>query len=266
MARTRTSAKFARLFAEDPLGAVLAVLRDAPDETGLRADQVKRALIERGVSAEALRRWRAIQARLVSHERVSIGGDRYHRTYRYVPEPPKPSAAEALALLAGHRLPSARRAELVEILRAALGTRGAPARGAPERSAPECGAPERGVPERGAPERGAPDRSQRELEQREKDVISVLVDLAVEIEELATNQASTRALIHTVRNRIRSAMLEPVERAGETTHFDRSRHQSVGGPIVDGAPVVVVRPGYIWNGPHGKVLVARAVVQDRGKH
>ncbi len=264
MARTRTSAKsrsLARLFAEDPLGAVLAVLRDAPDETGLRADQVKRALAAGGVSAEALRRWRAIQARLVTHERVSIGGDRYHRTYRYVPEPPKPSPAEALALLAGHRLPSARRAELVEILRAALGSRSAPDRSATDRSAPE-----RSATDRRATDRSAPDRGQRELEQREKDVIAVLVDLAVEVEELATNQASTRALVHTVRNRIRSAMLEPVERAGETTHFDRSRHQSVGGPIVDGAPVVVVRPGYIWNGPHGKVLVARAVVQDRGKH
>jgi hypothetical protein len=254
VARTRTSAKsrsLARLFAEDPLGAVLAVLRDAPDETGLRADQVKRALAAGGVSAEALRRWRAIQARLVTHERVSIGGDRYLRTYRYIPEPPKPSPAEALALLAGHRLPSTRRAELVEILRAALGPRSATERSATERTATD---------------RSAPDRGQRELEQREKDVIAVLVDLAVEVEELATNQASTRALVHTVRNRIRSAMLEPVERAGETTHFDRSRHQSVGGPIVDGAPVVVVRPGYIWNGPHGKVLVARAVVQDRGKH
>jgi hypothetical protein len=87
--------------------------------------------------------------------------------------------------------------------------------------------------------------------------------MAIEVEELATNQASARALVHTVRTRTRSAMLEPVERAGESTHFDRACHQSVGGPIADGAPVVVVRPGYIWNGPNGKVLVARAVVQDR---
>jgi len=222
----------ARLFADDPLAAVLTVLRDDQREAGLRAEQVKEALQARGVPADALGGWRRVQARLVTDDRVRVGGDRYRRTYRYLGEPPRPSPAQALALLAGHRLPSPRRAQLVEILRGALNG-------------------------------GADTRRAAELEQREKDAVRALVQMAIEVEELATNQASARALVHTVRMRTRSAMLEAVERAGESTHFDRARHQSVGGPIADGASVVVIRPGYAWNGPNGKVLVARAVVQDR---
>jgi hypothetical protein len=230
----------AALFADDPLSAVLAVLRDAgpAGSHGLRAEQVKAALLARGVPADALRTWRRVQARLVTCDRVSVGGDRYRRTYRYLAEPPRPSPAQALALLAGHRLPSPRRAQLVEVLRVAL----------------DGGPSDQTL------------RELRELAQREKDALRVLVEMAIEIEELATNQASARALVHTVRTRTRAAKLEPVERAGESTLFDRTRHQSVAGPIADAAPVVVVRPGYTWNGPTGKVLVARAVVQDRSTH
>jgi hypothetical protein len=59
------------------------------------------------------------------------------------------------------------------------------------------------------------------------------------------------------------AELRPIERAGETARFDRARHTSVGGRIADGAPVLVLRPGYVWHRPDGEILVARAIVQDR---
>jgi hypothetical protein len=89
-----------------------------------------------------------------------------------------------------------------------------------------------------------------------------LAELASEVEELSVNEASTRAMVHRVRSRVRLSGLEPVERAGETVAFDRRRHESNGPPIADGAPVLVVRPGYVWKSPDEEVLVARAVVQE----
>jgi hypothetical protein len=70
-------------------------------------------------------------------------------------------------------------------------------------------------------------------------------------------------MVHTVRALAKVAELRPIERAGETARFDRGRHTSVGGPIEDGAPVLVLRPGYSWHRETGEILIARAVVQDR---
>ena len=142
-----------------------------------------------------------------------------------------------------HRLPARRRSELVEIVRAVLpGVSGA---GAPGVTA-------------------GPDRvGIARLEQREKDAVRALAEMAIEVEELASNGASARAIVHTVRALTKLAELRPIERAGETTRFDRARHTSVGARIADGAPVLVIRPGYIWNRPDGEILIARAVVQDR---
>lgn len=187
----------AQLFADDPLAAVLEVLRDAGDTAQLRAVQVKAALRAAGVPEEGLRVWPGVQARLVVHERVRVGGDRYRRTYRYVAQP------------ATDRADAAR------------------------------------------------------LEQREKELVRALAEMAIEVEELAVNEASTRALVHTVRALAKVAALRPVERAGETARFDRARHASVGAAIADGAPVLVLRPGYVWHSQDGDILIARAVVQDR---
>jgi hypothetical protein len=95
-------------------------------------------------------------------------------------------------------------------------------------------------------------------------LLRALADLAIEVEELTTNGASARAMIHRVRAQVKRVGLEPIEGAGERATLDRTRHEPIGDPIDDGTPVVVVRPGYIWNSPHGDVLIARAVVQDRG--
>jgi hypothetical protein len=87
--------------------------------------------------------------------------------------------------------------------------------------------------------------------------------MAIEVEELAVNEASTRAVVHTVRALTTMAQLAPIEAAGHTTRFDHTRHASVGAHITDGAPVVVIRPGYVWHRPDGDILIAKAVVQDR---
>jgi molecular chaperone GrpE (heat shock protein) len=99
-----------------------------------------------------------------------------------------------------------------------------------------------------------------DFKQKEKDAVRALAELAMEVEELATNEASAKAIIHRVRARTKLAALEPIGGAGEATTFDRRRHESVGRSVTDGSAVVVVRPGYIWK---GEVLLARAVVQDR---
>jgi hypothetical protein len=239
-ARRPARGSLAKAFAADPLAAVLTVLREAGPDRELRAEEVKAALLARGVPGDRLHVWRRLQERLVADDRVGVGGDRYRRTYRWLPEPPPPSPAQALALLAGHRLPAQRRAQLVEIVQAVL----------PEVAGPLASP---------AGDRTALAR----LEQREKDAVRALAEMAIEVEELATNEASARALVHTVRALTKLAELRPIERAGEMTCFDRARHSSVGGKIMDGAPVLVLRPGYTWNRPDGEVLIARAVVQDR---
>src|SRR5690606_19447928 len=149
------------------------VLREAGPDRELRAEEVKRALVERGVPANRLQLWRRVQERLVAHERVAVGGDRYHRTYRWVPEPPPPTPDQALALLAEHRLPAQRRVELVEVLRAALAGQTDTASGPPGDARPTVD----------------PVLVAR-LEQRERDAVRALAELAIEVEELVTNEAS----------------------------------------------------------------------------
>ena len=101
------------------------------------------------------------------------------------------------------------------------------------------------------------------LEQKEKDAVRALAELAMEVEELATNKASARAMIHRVRARTKLAALEPIGRAGETASYDRKRHESISKSVGDGSAVFVIRPGYVWKHPNGDILVAKAVVQDR---
>lgn len=93
--------------------------------------------------------------------------------------------------------------------------------------------------------------------------LRALAELAIEVEELTVNQASARAMIHRVRARVKRMGLEPIDRAGELSTLDRTRHEPIGRPISDGTPVIVVRPGYIWKAPTGDVLIVRAIVQDR---
>lgn len=93
--------------------------------------------------------------------------------------------------------------------------------------------------------------------------VQAMAQLMIEVEELAANGASGRAVIHHVRAQARRVGLDPIDRAGELSAMDRRRHNSVGTPIGDGTPVVVVRPGYVWHSQTGSVVVAKAVVQDR---
>jgi hypothetical protein len=89
-----------------------------------------------------------------------------------------------------------------------------------------------------------------------------LAELAIEVEELTANDASSRAMIHRIRARMRRTGLEPIEQVGDATRFDRERHKPIGKAIDDGAKVVVVRPGYVWKGSAEELVISKAVVQE----
>jgi hypothetical protein len=93
--------------------------------------------------------------------------------------------------------------------------------------------------------------------------VQAMAELVIDVEELAANGASSRAVIHRVRSQARRVGLDPIDEAGESSAMDRRRHRSVGAPIGEGEPVLVVRPGYVWHSQTGEVVVAKAVVQDR---
>jgi hypothetical protein len=111
-----------------------------------------------------------------------------------------------------------------------------------------------------APKESSPDGARHR--QARLDGVRALAELASEVEELSVNEASARAMIQRVRGRVGLSGLAAIERAGESTTFDRHRHQPIGPPIRDGAPVMVVRPGYAWRDGDEEVLVLRAVVAE----
>jgi hypothetical protein len=61
---------------------------------------------------------------------------------------------------------------------------------------------------------------------------------------------------------VKRSGLDPVGQAGEATKFDRAKHRAIMGRIRDGASVIVVRPGYIWNRGGEDVLLGKAVVEE----
>jgi hypothetical protein len=220
----RASRGLAALFGADPSGAVRRVLREAG--SAVTATEIKGTLRAAGVSELDKRAWDRLQKRLRADDHVVIEpGYRY----RWVADPVVPSMAEAFEQVvraAGGRA----RPAYVEAVRRALG--------------------------------GSDEPDEGRQRQALFDGLRALAELASEVEELTANEASARAMVHRVRSRVKLAGLEPIERAGETTTFDRRRHELVGPPVGDGAKVLVVRPGYAWKTPHEDVLLARAVVHE----
>ncbi len=207
---------------------MVRVLQEA--DAALTAAEVKQALRAGGVSkADADAAWPRVQKKIKSHVHVIAESNRY----RWTPKRRDVSPMEALELLVKGRPGAGRKAELAAIVGAAL------ARPAP----PDL-------------ETAARQR------QGEIDAVRTLAELAIEVEELTANEASSNAMVHRVRARVNRSGLEPIDRAGEETTFDRKRHKAIGRPIRDGAPVVVVRPGYVWKSSNEEVLIARPVVEE----
>lgn len=244
--------RLADLFASDRAGAILRILREASGKA-LSPGDVKAALISDGVEkAAADKGWKAVQnSHLRSHENVIHEGGRYRWTdeKRAVTTAPKPttrskgatepvpveiSADQALDLLARAGGTTARRAELVNAVRLAM---------------------------KGGD--GSADLEwQARVDRAEGEGIRLLADLASMIEGLVDNETPPEAMVRMVRARVLRQSLEAVARAGEETTFDRTRHEPIGGSIRDGAPVFVVRPGYVWKKPEGDLLVLKVVVEE----
>jgi hypothetical protein len=219
---------------------VLDILHRAGAPLG--AGAVKAELRADGVSeAEVERIWDRFRGHAADHARVGIEVHGHAYQYRLLPAP---TPEQALARLAQTGVSSADRAELVGIVQAAL------ARTPSIATTPQPGE----VNGAGETER-----------MRRIGAVRALAELAIEVEELTVHRASPQALIHRVRSRVGRAGLEPVESAGERTSFDRSRHEPIAGSIMDGAAVVVVRPGYLWRTDDEEILLVAAVVQDRNQ-
>jgi hypothetical protein len=224
----RSARGVAALFGTDPYAAVVRVIREAG--APVTSTDIKQALEAAGVPWPDKRTWDRLQKRLRADDHVVVEpGYRY----RFVARPDAPSAIEAferIARAAGGRINQAH----IEAVRRALDLVDGPVDA----------------------ETAARDR------QTVLDGLRALAELASEVEELTANEASARAMVHRVRGRVKLSGLEPIERAGETVPFDRRRHELIGPPARDGAPVLVVRPGYAWKTPNEDVIVARAVVQE----
>jgi hypothetical protein len=216
----------ADLFASDPEAAVLRVLERS--DAALAAGGVKAVLVAAGVAhADAERAWSRVQKKIKSYDDVVVEpGYRYRWRTRDV------TVTEALELLAHGGLPAGTSAALVAVVRAALAS-------------------------------PAPD-AEEAARQRQKEIDGVrsLAELAIEVEELIANEVSTATVVQRVRARVKRTGLEPIERAGDEIAFDRRRHKPIGPPIRDGAPVVVVRPGYVWKAPAEDILLGKAIVEE----
>jgi hypothetical protein len=220
-------------FAANPVEAVVAILRRAG--APMTAGDVMDRLRSGGVPDER-RAWRRVQPKLATHPNVATKD----RTYAWVEGPTaSPAAATlspmaALDLLAGGGVPAAKRAHLAGLVRAAL------------RAPAPVSDPEEAARRR----------------QASIDAMRALAELAAEVEELTVNEVDAPVLIRQVRAWVKRSGLEPVDRAGEETTFDRNRHKPISASIRDGAPVIVVRPGYVWKAPTEDLLVVRPVVEE----
>jgi hypothetical protein len=213
----------ASLFASDADAAILRVLRDAG--RALSAGEVQRTLREAGVAGNAAYlAWESFRKKVPTLGHIEASERRYR--WRDL------SAAEALDLLLTTRPRGTRREELAAIVRGAL------------------------IPPDADPAEAARAR------QTQIDAVRALAELASEVEELTANEVGPDVLIRRVRARVKRNALEPIERAGAATRFDRKRHRAIAGSIREGAPVMIVRPGYLWKTPAEEVLIHKATVEE----
>ena len=164
-------------------------------------------------------------------------------------------------MLVEQRLTRGERAALAETLLTALAETG-PAGVRVQNATARSVEPTRAEPPSAQPSVANGLVSASRLRQVELDAARELAGLAIDVEEQLAKGASAKAIAHRVRARMKRLRLEPIEKAGEAVPFDRARHQPIRPGIVDGATVLVIRPGYVWRTPGDDLLIERPVVQD----
>jgi len=236
----------AELFATSADAAVRQVLRDSGKP--LVKSEILDVLATSGVPRNvADAEWAPVQKRLRQDKRVIAARDGQLVRYRWNPDPPRaPSPADALAMLVEARLTRGEREALAETVRAALAGSGA-------------GSIDGKATDSKATDSKATDSKVR---QAELDAATELAGMAIDVEEQVAKGASGKAVIHRVRARMKRLRLEPVERAGESVAYDRTRHKAIRTGIAEGATVLVVRPGYVWRLPGEDLLIEKPVIQD----
>jgi hypothetical protein len=251
----------AELFATSVDAAVLQVLRDSG--SALVKSEILDELATAGVPRSAANdAWGPLQKRLRADKRVIAERDRHNLRYRWNPKrPAAPTPTDALAMLVERRLTRGEREALAETLLTAL-SQTAEAGATVQPTAPRPAKPMGTEPPTTQPP--VPDGlvSANRLRQVELDAAKELAGMAIDVEEQFAKGASAKAIIHRVRARMKRLRLEPIEKAGDAVPFDRARHQPIRPGIVDGATVLVIRPGYVWRTPGNDLLIERPVVQD----
>jgi hypothetical protein len=240
----------------EAVDVVLEILRKAG--AALPAADIKKGLIGAGVAPAGVdRHWKAIQPLVSGHPGVDY--DAKARVYRWV-KPAVVRASDAFDRIMTGRLPAGERVALAAIVRAALDATPSP-NGKPATAKRASDAGPDAVPD-AVPDAAVDGVAAARQRQAAIDAARALAELAIEVEELTAKQASAETLVHRLRARVNRSGLEPIDRAGAETTFDRKRHRSIGGSIRDGAPVFVVRPGYVWKAAEEDVLIAKAVVEE----
>jgi hypothetical protein len=222
----------------------VAVFADLLRESGgaLNARALKQLLANRGVDRAAVdAAWKRAQPGLRRHGHVEVGPP---GVYRWRAGPPVEALTPDAALdrLAAQRLTATGRAELVDVVRAAL----------LERDALEERA-------RGAYRDAVQLRTAHERQLR-IDAARALAEVAMEVEELAAAGADARVAVERIRALVAGFGLVPIGRAGERTLFDVAAHTPIGVGVPAGSDVLIIRPGYTWQAGDQDVLLARAQV------
>jgi hypothetical protein len=253
---------------------VLGIIRSAGQPIGAGVI-VKELTTRYGLDEPAARRvWDRARRNLGST--VESVGRRYRWRDPGDPEFALRAAQAALDRLVEPRLATAKKQQLAETIRAALGRRPTPvdepvpihdvgpqANEARSSRVTElmarCAQLERQLY---AADTRSPEVRKAQERQLRIDAVRALAELAMEVEELTANEAEAAVLVEKVRARATREGLEPIGRAGEETTFDRARHKPIGGGVRDGAVVYVVRPGYTWHAPDEDVLIGKAIVEE----
>jgi hypothetical protein len=184
-------------------------------------DMLEAGGVPRSVADDA---WRSVQRRLAGDERIVVEKDGRSTRYRWNSDAP-PTPLDALALLAKGDLTAAERDSLTEPIRRAL-----------------TAIPRLAKPRQAREEMVSVDR----LRRVERDAVMAMAEMATDVEENVAKGASDEAIILLARSRMRRMRVKAVEKAGESVPFDRTRHVPMRPGIPDGARVLVVRPGYVW--------------------
>jgi hypothetical protein len=87
-----------------------------------------------------------------------------------------------------------------------------------------------------------------------------LAESIMEVEELAAAGADAAVTVERVRAMAKRQSLTPIGRAGAAMAYDPAQHSAIGPAPIPGVPVLVIRPGYLWQSGEEEILLGKAQV------